>query len=118
MGLTDLFVARSSRSFRTGDDPRLARRVVDDIRLRDAAPGGLPPGVVGGRSGPGHFNAASPFAAFDADLRVAPDGRGGSLVTEHKVAFSPIPGVAWVANAIHDLATHPDDAYERSRRRR
>ena len=87
------------------------------MTLHDGAPGGLPPGVLGTQSGPGHFNAVSPVAGFDSRFETRSDGRGGSYVTENKVAFSPIPGMAHVANFIHDVATSAEDAYRRSRSR-
>ena len=111
------FVTTSSKTFHTNDDPRTARRVVDDMTVRDGAPNGLPPGVVGVKSGDGHFNAVSPFAGFDSRFEARSDGRGGSYVTEKKTAFSPIPFVSTIATAIHDVATNPQDAYYRSRRR-
>jgi hypothetical protein len=113
----DLFVSRSRRTFHVNDDVNRSRRVVSGMTLNDGAPGGLPPGVLGTQSGPGHFNAVSPFAGFDSRFSTSSDGRGGSYVTEHKVAFSPIPGMAHLANFIHDVATSAEDAYRRSRSR-
>jgi hypothetical protein len=111
------FVSRSTKTFHTDDDPRTARRVVDGMTVRDGAPGGLPPGVMAGKTGAGHFNAVSPVAGFDSQFETRSDGRGGSWVTERKTAFSPIPFMSTVATAIHDAATSPQDAYYRSRRR-
>jgi hypothetical protein len=112
-----LFLNTSSRSFRVPEPPEQARRVVAGMTVADGAPGGLPPGVVAGRTGPGRFAAASPVAVFDARMEVRSDGRGGSIVTEHKTSFSPMPFMAKVADAIHDVATSPQEAYFRARRR-
>jgi len=115
--LTDLFVSRSSRTFHVSDPVERSRRAVSGMTVRDGAPGGLPPGVVAARTGDGRFNAVSPVAMFDSQFETRSDGRGGSWVTEHKTAFSPIPGMAYLADLIHDVATDPSDAYRRSRSR-
>ena len=112
------FVTSSKKVFHTEDPPELARQVVRLMTVQDGAPGGLPPGVVAARTGPGHFNAMSPVAAFDSSFDgVVSDGRGGSFVTEQKTALSPIPFMSTVATAIHDVATNPQEAYARARRR-
>jgi hypothetical protein len=122
MGWEDLFVSRSSRTFHVNDSPDVARRVVNNMTVEDGAPDGLPPGVIARRTGRGHFNAVSPFAGFDSQFEVRSDGRGGSYVTEHKMAGNPIPVVGRIvgglANVIHDNKTHPQDAYWSARRRR
>ena len=112
------FVTRSKKTFHTDDPPELARRVVNLMTVQDAAPTGLPPGVLASRTGPGHFNAVSPVAAFDSSFDgVVSDGRGGSFVTEQKTAVSPIPFWSSVATVIHDVATNPQEAYCRARGR-
>jgi hypothetical protein len=118
MGWEKLFVSTSERTFHVNDSPDVARRIVNNMTVRDGAPNGLPPGVIAGRTGNGHFNAVSPFAAFDSQFEVRGDGRGGSYVTERKIAGSFIPGMGMVADKIHDVATNPQDAYWRARRRR
>ncbi len=116
--MTAPFVTRSQKVFHTDDPPELARRVVRLMTVEDGAPGGLPPGVLAARTGPGHFNAMSPLAGFDSSFDgVVGDGRGGSWVTEQKTAVSPIPFFSTVATAIHDVATNPQAAYFRARRR-
>ncbi|MDP2341536.1 MAG: hypothetical protein Q8O67_11280 [Deltaproteobacteria bacterium] len=111
------FTSTSTRTFHTVDSPRVARRVIDSMTVRDGAPNGLPPGVLATRSRPGEFLAASPVAAFQSTFDVRPDGRGGSYVSESKTAFSPFPGMAVVADKIHDVATNPQSAYWKARSR-
>mgnify|MGYP001602786001 FL=1 len=116
--MTAPFVTRSKKTFHTNDSPELARRVVNLMTVQDGAPGGLPPGVMAARTGPGHFNAMSPLAGFDSSFDgVVSDGRGGSWVTEQKTAVSPIPFMSSVATVIHDVATNPAEAYLRARGR-
>lgn len=117
MGWGDLFISTSARTFHTPDSPEVARGVVNRMTVEDGAPGGLPPGVIAGRSGPGHFSALSPVAGFDSRFEVSSDGRGGSYVTERKTAGSFIPGMGYLADKIHDVATNPQEAYWRARRR-
>ncbi|OGQ26042.1 MAG: hypothetical protein A2138_19110 [Deltaproteobacteria bacterium RBG_16_71_12] len=116
--MTAPFVTRSKKVFHTDDPPELARRVVQRMTVQDGAPGGLPPGVIAARTGPGHFNAMSPLAGFDSSFDgVVSDGHGGSWVTEQKTAISPIPFFSNVATVIHDVATNPQEAYFRARKR-
>ena len=116
--VTAPFVTRSKKVFHTDDPPALARQVVRAMTVADGAPEGLPPGVIAGRTGPGHFNAVSPVAGFDSSFDgVVSDGHGGSWVTEQKTAISPIPFFSTVATAIHDVATNPQEAYFRARKR-
>src|SRR5688572_6842126 len=117
MGWEKLFISSSKRTFHVDDSPDVARRVVNRMTVEDGAPGGLPPGVFAGRTGDGRFNAISPVAGFDSQFEVESDGRGGSYVTERKVAGSFIPGMGFVADKIHDAATDPREAYWRARRR-
>src|SRR5207248_677481 len=102
MALSDLFVSRSSRTFHVDDSSSRAQRVVNGMTVDDGAPGGLPPGVLAARTGAGRFDAVSPVAAFDSSFETQSDGRGGAWVTENKTAFSPIPGMAYLADMIHD----------------
>ncbi|MCC7071504.1 MAG: hypothetical protein IT383_09280 [Deltaproteobacteria bacterium] len=119
LGLVTMpFVTRSKKVFHTEDPPELARRVVREMTVHDGAPGGLPPGVLAARTGPGHFNAIAPIAGFDSSFDgVSSDGHGGSWVTEQKTALSPIPFASLLATAIHDVATNPQEAYLRARKR-
>jgi hypothetical protein len=114
MGFFNPFVSTSTRTFHSSDAPDRARSVVDRMTVQDGAPGGLPPGVMGARTGAGHFDAVSPFAAFDSSFETSSDGRGGSYVTERETAFSPIPGAAYLAGMIHDAVTNPEGAYDRA----
>ena len=113
-----VFFTTSEKRFHTTDSVDVARRVVDRMTVADGAPNGLPPGVLAGKTGAGHFNAVSPVAGFDSQFAVESDGRGGSWVIEKKTAASPIPFFSNVATAIHDVATNPQDAYWRARNRR
>lgn len=116
--MTRPFVTTSQKRFHTEDPPELARQVVRLMTVQDGAPDGLPPGVMATRTSPGHFNAMSPVALFDSSFDgVVSDGRGGSWVTEQKTALSPIPFMSTVATAIHDVATDPQEAYLRARKR-
>ncbi len=113
-----LFSAETSHRIHVADAPSQAARVVAGIRLDDAVRfGGLPPGVSGGRVGPGAFRAGTPFAQVNAHLSVQPDGHGGSFVTERTSGASFIPGGAVAAIGIHAAATSLDLAYARARSR-
>jgi hypothetical protein len=112
MGFFNPFVSTSTRTFHTSDAPNRASDVVGRMTVQDGAPNGLPPGVLAARTGAGHFDAVSPFAAFDSSFQTQSDGRGGSYVTERETAFSPIPGAAYLAGMIHDAVTKPEGAYD------
>lgn len=108
-----------SRSIRVRLAPRQAQQVVSRMTIKDASTFGmLPPGVWAKKTGAGSFKARTPFAVVEAKIRVKPDGRGGSVITETSTARSLFPGMALGANMIHGIATSLERAFDQASTRK